>query len=63
MFKQNITLTVGMICLSVLIAIPSTMAQQKTPEILAEVWVMVTKQGKSEDLEKAIKSILHIEKN
>jgi hypothetical protein len=63
MFKQNITLTVGMIFLSVLIAIPSTMAQQKTPEILAEVWVMVTKQGKSEDLEKAIKSILHIEKN
>ena len=55
MYKKKISFVAGTVFLGMLLAIPSAMAEQKSPEVLAESWVMVPKQGKAEGLEKALK--------
>jgi hypothetical protein len=40
---------------SIVLLMPAAIAQEKSPEILAETWVMTAKAGKQADLEKGIK--------
>jgi hypothetical protein len=55
MFKINLWTNVPIVLLVMALVVPSAIAEEKLPEVLAEAWVMVPMQGKSADLDMNIK--------
>ncbi|MFT6988409.1 MAG: hypothetical protein ACJASL_000371 [Paraglaciecola sp.] len=54
MNKRNHLVLSVFVLLNLTLFVPSAIALNKSPELLAETWVVTPKAGKSEDLEKAI---------
>jgi len=55
MNKRKYQISTAIILLNLILFVPNALAQEKSPELLAEVWVVTPKTGKTEDLEEAIK--------
>lgn len=55
MNKRTYQLSTVAILLNLMLFLPASLAQDKSPELLAETWVVSPKAGQSEDLEEAIK--------
>lgn len=55
MFRIKLWTSAFTVLFTMLLATPAAMAEEKSPEILAETWVMVPMQGKAADLEMALK--------